>query len=358
MHTARAIAPFTAIIVSSLISCASITAPELSQSAQPTQSPSIIAENDQPSSESILNEVISRQKSLQVCDFEFDPEAARQFSEVYTNNQGQHLVQLLCFMAAYQGRFAFLQVDTSGSDLKIQPLELEVAGLPEFDSQTNILSNSYKFVGAGTCIQATQHYWRGDGLRLISSQMIDGKPNGCQELGGRSPSGNQLITTQNIGPAKLGMTLGQLKQVLGEEAKFEPTSLGVDAGEGMKVIQEGTLQYLLGFTAEEKTITDNSLINSITVANPDYITSTGLGPGTPLKTAVAVYGPATLSYNWNNEGREYIEFEKGFGSGMSIRSNQWTRTDFSGIYSDTKAEFNKTQKYHEHAGIGSITIRQ
>ncbi|MBE9049947.1 DUF1176 domain-containing protein [Nostocales cyanobacterium LEGE 11386] len=366
MHTAKAIAkrccfqpfaPFTTIIVSSLISCASIPAPELTQSAQQPQPPSIVA--DKPNSERILNEVISRQKSLQVCDFEFNPETARQSSEVYSNKEGQHLVQLLCFMAAYQGRFAFLEVDTSQPELKIQPLELELAGFPQFDPQTNILSNSYKFIGAGTCLQTTQYYWRDDALRLISSEIVDGQPNGCQELGVRSPSANQLITNKNVGPAKLGMTLGQLKQVLGEEAKFAPASLGVDAGEGIKVSQEGTLQYALGFTAEGKQpITDNSVINSITVSNPDYRTTAGVGPGTPLKQAVAIYGPATLFYNWNNEGREYIEFEQGLGSGVLIRSNQWTITDFAGIYADTKAEFNKTQKFHEHAGIGSITIRQ
>lgn len=357
MHTAKKIAPLSAIIVFHLISCTSVTAPKLSSSPQPTQSPSIVANNPNP--ETILNEVISRQKSLQVCDFEFDPEAARQFSKVYTDNEGQHLVQLLCFMAAYQGRFAFLHVDSSQSNLKIQSLELELAGFPEFNLQTNILSNSYKLIGAGTCIQETQHYWRDDTLKLVSSEIIDvdEQPNACEKLGARSPSANQLITNQNIGPVKLGMTLAQLKQVLGEEAKFAPTSLGVDAGAGIKVIQEGTLQYVLGFSAEKQP-TDNSVINSITVVNPDYRTNTGVGPGTPLKQAVAIYGPATLSYNWNNEGREFIEFEQKLGLGILIRSNQWTITDFAGIYPDTKAEFNETQQYHEHAGIGSITIRQ
>jgi hypothetical protein len=356
MYTVRAIAPLTTFLFLSLISCASVTPTELSISPQPTQPPSTVANNPNP--EIILNEVISRQPNLQVCEFSFDPEAARQFSKVYLGKEGQHLVQLLCFMAAYQGRFAFLQVDTSQPEMQIQPLELEMAGFPEFNFQTNILSNAYKFIGAGTCTQETQHYWRDETLKLISSEIIDQQPNACEKLGVRSPSAEQLITPQNIGPAKLGMTLGQLKQVLGAEARFAPTKLGVDAGEGIKVIQEGTLQYMLGFTTDEQQPTDNSVINSITVANPDYRINTGVGPGTLLKQVVAVYGPVTLSYNWNNEGREYIEFQQGLGSGVWIRSNQWTITDFAGIYPDTKAEFNQTQQYHEHAGIGSITISQ
>lgn len=376
MHTAKVIVSFTAIIASSLMSCASITESKLSQSLQTpnssnteTQQPqpvltpdsaSTVSDKSSPTSEMILNEVISRQKSLQVCNFEFDSEAARKSSQVYTNDRGQHLVQLLCFMAAYQGAFTFLEVDTTQPELKITPLELELAGFPQFDPKTKILSNAYKLTGAGTCIQETQHYWNGDGFRLISSQLIDQVPNGCQEAGVRSPSAEQLITTKNVGSAKLGMSLGELKQVLGEGATFAATPLGVDAGEGIQVTQDGNVQYLLGFAEGQQPITDNSQITMITVANPNYRTTTGVGPGTPLKEAVTAYGQATLSYNLNNEAREYIKFVGGLGAdaGVLIRSNQWTITDFAGIYSDPKSEFNETQKYQDHAAIGSITIRQ
>ncbi|GAX35986.1 DUF1176 domain-containing protein [Nodularia sp. NIES-3585] len=380
MHTAKVIFVLTAFLASSLMSCASVTESELSQSSEkpnssstetsaqksPPQlkpdSPSIVSVSDKsnPKAETILKEVISRQKNLQVCNFNFDAEAALEFSQVYTNDKGQHLVQLLCFMAAYQGAFTFLRVDTTQPELKIEPIELEIAGFPNFDPKTNILSNAYKLIGAGTCIQETQHYWNGDGLRLISSQLIDQAPNGCEELGARSPSAEQLITTKNVGSAKLGMTLGELKQVLGEGATFEPTPLGVDAGEGIKASQDGNVQYLLGFAQGKQPITNNSQITMITVANPNYRTTAGVGPGTPLKEAVTAYGQATLSYNLNNETREYIKFERGLGAdkGVVIRSNQWTITDFAGIYSDPQSEFNETQKYQDHAAIGSITIRQ
>ncbi len=369
MLTAKFIFPLTAILASTLMSCASVTESELSKpnsgntetSAQRLKpdSPSIVSVSDQsnPKSETILKEVISRQKSLQVCNFNFDAEAALEFSQVYTNDKGQHLVQLLCYMAAYQGAFTFLQVDTSQPELKIEPLELEIAGFPDFDPKTNILSNAYKLIGAGTCIEETQYYWNGDGLRLISSQLIDQVPNGCEELGARSPSDQQLITTKSVGVAKLGMTLGELKQILGKEATFEPTLLGVDLGEGIKVSQDGNVQYSLGFAEGQQPITNNSKITMITVENPNYRTTAGVGPGTPLKEAVAAYGQATLAYNLNNESREYIKFARGLGAdaGVWIRSNQWTVTDFAGIYPNTQ-EFNETQKYHDHAAIASITI--
>ncbi|MDB9324750.1 DUF1176 domain-containing protein [Nodularia spumigena] len=363
---------------SSLMSCTAVTESQSSQSLQNNDTinsetsaqtsqpkltpdkPSLVSDKSNPKSQTILNEVISRQKSLQVCDFQFDSEAARESSQVYIGNNGQHLVQLLCFMAAYQGAFTFLRVDTTQPELKIEPLELEIAGFPEYDPKTKILSNASKFTGAGTCIQETQHYWNGNELKLISSELISQVPNGCEELGALTPSDNQLITTQSVGVAKLGMTLGKLKKVLGEGATFEPALLGVDAGEGMKVSQDGNVQYLLGFADQTTPITNNSQITMIRVENPNYRTTAGVGVGTPLKQAVAAYGQATLSYNLNNEAREYIKFARGLGAdaGVLVRSNQWTLTDFAGIYPDNQSEFNQTQKYHDHAAIASITIRE
>jgi hypothetical protein len=362
------ILPLTAILASSLMSCASPSGSNTSETVPTPNTPntttsptsSTVTDKNQVSSETILDQVINRQQSLQVCNFEFNREAAREFSQVHIGENNQHLVQLLCFMAAYQGAFTFLEVDTSGSEMKITPLEIEMAGFPTYDPKTKILANAYKLTGAGTCVQETQHYWNGGGggLQLISSEFISQAPNGCQDAGALTPSETQLITNKNVGVAKLGMTLAELKKALGEGAKFEPTSLGVDAGEGIKVIQDGNVQYLLGFADANQRITDNSRITMITVTNPNYRTKDGVGPGTLVKTAVAAYGQATLSYNWNNEGREYIKFARGLGADTNIlmRSNQWTETNFAGIYADTNAEFNQTQKYADKATIASITI--
>lgn len=358
MHTARVIFSFTAILACSLISCASVTESKSSQSLQKPQ-PNLKADNS-PDPAIILKEVINRQKSLQVCKFEFDPKAAQEWSKVYTGDQGKHLVQLLCFMAAYQGAFTFLQVDSNQPELKIEPLGLELAGFPDFDPKTKILSNAYKLTGAGSCVQETQYYWNNDQLTLISSEVKDQVPNGCQELGARSPSDDQLITTENVGVAKLGMTLGELQQILGDNATFEPAPLGVDAGTGIKVNQDGNVQYFLGFAEGDQLPSTNSQITMITVVNPNYRTKEGIGPGTPLKAAVAAYGKATIAYNLNNEAREYIKFAQGLSTnpGVLIRSNQGTLTDFAGIYPDPQSEFNQTQNYHNHAAIGSITINQ
>lgn len=219
MLKTKVILSFTVILASSLLSCASPTVSNTSETVPTPNTPntatsptsSTVTDKNQVSRESILNEVINRQQSLQVCDFEFNQEAAREFSQVHIGENNQHLVQLLCFMAAYQGAFTFLEVDTSGSEMKITPLHIEMAGFPTYDPKTKILSNAYKFTGAGTCVQETQYYWNGGGLRLISSELVSQVPNGCQDAGALTPSETQLITNKNVGVAKLGMTLGELK---------------------------------------------------------------------------------------------------------------------------------------------------
>lgn len=166
----------TTIITCGLMSCVSLKTDTINS----VSSPDLELNN---SSKSIVDEVIKSQNSLQVCNFEFNPETAREFSQVYIGENHQHLVQLLCYMAAYQGAFAFLKVDTSGTEIKIQPLGLEIAGFPTYDPKTKILTNTYKYIGAGTCTQETEYYWNGEELRLISSENIDQIPNGCEELG-------------------------------------------------------------------------------------------------------------------------------------------------------------------------------
>ena len=100
--------------------------------------------------------------------------------------------------------------------------------------------------------------------------------------------------------AKLGMTLGELRQVLPEDAKIYATELGVDLPSGMEVNFYGELQFELAFDNGDKQITDQSKIEMIVVRNPSYRTAEGVGAGTRVKEAIAHYGAATLSYGWDN----------------------------------------------------------
>lgn len=309
----------------------------------------------------IFDAVIKEQTELGLCADGDDLSQNLEASEVYARGETEYLVSVLCFQAAYQGNYEFVSVSTATTPFELSRANMSLAGYPTFDPATSILSNSYKFIGAGTCFESTQHYWDGYALRLVSSSLVDGVENGCADLGVRSPAADQLITATGVGMAKLGMTLGELKQLLPEDSTIQAVELGVDMPPAMAVSFYGQAQFDVAFSYEDDSITDQSKIEMIVVSNPMYRTAEGVGPGTLVEEAIAQYGAATLSFNMENESRESIEFADGLfpetaGSSVWLRSNQWTVTDFAGIYPSSSDSYQQTQNYHDHAAIASIWI--
>ncbi|MGB2926872.1 MAG: DUF1176 domain-containing protein [Limnothrix sp.] len=315
----------------------------------------------------IFDEVLNARTEIGLCADGDDLSENLEYSEVYARDT-EYLVQVLCFQAAYQGNYEFVHLNTvevpfntTEAPFEISKAKMYLAGYPTFDPATGIISNSYKLIGAGTCFESSQHYWDGYSLQLISSTLEDGIENGCADLGVRSPAADQLITATGVGMAKLGMTLGELKQLLPEGYTVQPTELGVDLPPAMQVSFYDAAQFDLAFSDEDTSITNQSKIEMIVVRSPMYRTAEGVGPGTPLKQAIAQYGAATLSYNTETESRESIEFADGLfpkttDSSIWLRSNQWTVTDFAGIYPDSTESYQQTQAYHDHAAIASIWL--
>ncbi len=334
----------------------------------PVVTPSPAPPSKEMSDSDIIKAVIDRQSDRQLCSFDFDRAAALRGSEVFAKQDGIYLVKLFCWMAAYQGVSTMVKVDATQPELKITPLDFELAGFTSFDPKTQIVTNDYKYNGPGVCRELTQYHWNNHYLALVSSTVQDGRPGGCDEFGARSPHASFLITPNNVGVAQLGMTFGALKQALGRETTFKRVPLGVDMGDGMEVRQYGRVQFRVGFVDprppaqqdpnQTPVITDQSVIDLIMVSNPNFRTKEGVGPGTSLQDAITKYGPATLSFSDENESREYIKFAREIDPSIQIRSNQWTLTPFAGIYpkAESGSSFHQTQRYQEHAGIGSIMI--
>ncbi|MEO0376462.1 MAG: hypothetical protein AAF329_17930, partial [Cyanobacteria bacterium P01_A01_bin.17] len=349
-------------------------APEKTQSTEykvttaagtPPSGQSMTQQVDDQQKSVIFDQILQQQQKLGLCQDSIDhtePTA----TEIFTNGQGQYLATVLCFTAAYQGAYELILVEGVDNQLEIKHSGISLTGYPTLDQKTNVLHNDYKLNGAGSCIQSSQYHWNGYHLALISSVFEDGVENGCTDLGVTLPSSDQLITATSVGSAKLGMTLGELRQLLPLEAKIEATQLGVDMPPGMRVSFGSEIQYDIAFDSEDverQPITDQSKIEWIIARNPLYRTAEGVGPGTPLKEAVAQYSTATLGYNYESESRESIQFAKGpfskaAGTRVWIRSNQWTLTDFAGLYPDKeqRTSYQQTQNYRDHAAIGSIAI--
>jgi hypothetical protein len=163
-----------------------------------------------------------------------------------------------------------------------------------------------------------------------------------------------LISEQGIGAAQLGMTLGELKQELGSEAEFVVQSPFIVDFDAIAVRQSGEVQYYILYLAGQP-LADADVIQGLYTENSKFRTAEDVGPGTAIAQAEQAYGKATLSYNTQNEGREYVRFESqpvpnlSFGTG---NANQNT----AGIYASPAPEFNETQEFKPDATIQSVLV--
>jgi hypothetical protein len=163
-----------------------------------------------------------------------------------------------------------------------------------------------------------------------------------------------LISDHGIGHARLGMTLGELKQALGAETQFQIKSPFIVDFDAIAVQKAGAVQYYILYLAKHQ-FGDRDAIQGLLTENANFRTASGVGPGTPIQQAEQAYGKATLSYSTSNESREYVRFARhpapniSFGTG---NANQQT----AGVYTSPLGEYNETQKFKENAKIQSVLV--
>ena len=177
----------------------------------------------------------------------------------------------------------------------------------------------------------------------------------------RTPALDQtLISEEGLGAARLGMTLGDLKQTLGTEVEFNPQSPFIVDFDAIAVQHNGdTLFHLLHLAGEP--LQDNEAIQGILTTNTRFQTAEGVGVGTPIQTAEEAYGDATLSYNTGNESREYVRFERHPASNISFGTQSSgaeasNTSSFAGLYDNATAQYNETQQYQDGASIQAILL--
>ena len=165
---------------------------------------------------------------------------------------------------------------------------------------------------------------------------------------------NQLISSEGIGNAKLGMTLGELKQVLGTGTELNVKSPFMVDFDAIVVSQSGKIQYYILYPTG-KILTDSDRIVMLLTDNPNYRTAEGVGSEMLLKQAEAIYGKATLFYNTSNESREYVRFVNQPNQSLRFRSISKAQR-LAGIYSSQSQEYKETKKFVETASIRSIEV--
>jgi hypothetical protein len=169
-----------------------------------------------------------------------------------------------------------------------------------------------------------------------------------------TPTATTRISETGIGAAQLGISLGELKQVLGPEVEYQVQSPFMVDFDAIAVTQNGKTQFYILYLAGQS-FADTEVIQGLMTDNPAYKTEQGVGAGTTIRQAETVYGKATLSYNTSNESREYARFARQPAPNISFATGNGN-TETAGIYPSSTGEFNETQQYRESATIQSVLV--
>jgi predicted small lipoprotein YifL len=164
----------------------------------------------------------------------------------------------------------------------------------------------------------------------------------------------QQITPVGIGGAKIGMSLKELKEQMGQGFQFPIKASFIEGFDAIAVTKAGAVQYYIPYPAGTQ-FTDADKIQHLMTDNPNYRTEQGVGPGTSIQQATTVYGGATLSLSKENESREFINFTQ-HPNGLAFRPKPVGKHNFAGDYPESNDEYLKTQKYDNKAAIGQITV--
>ena len=182
-----------------------------------------------------------------------------------------------------------------------------------------------------------------------------GVPAKASSATGQLPRHDSRISNDGIGPARLGMTFGQLKAVLGPAAQFKAESQYMDGFDAVAVVQAGAVQFRILHPAARR-LRDKDTLQTLVTENPTYQTAEGIGSGLALRRAESVLGKALLQYNEENESREDVSFAKQAQGRVSFTPGAEGQA-FAGIYSagETGPAF-KTGRYHPNAQIRSVWV--
>ena len=111
-----------------------------------------------------------------------------------------------------------------------------------------------------------------------------------------------LITTNSIGPARLGRSVGALKKAFPGSVVTVPT----DGPAEFYTLKKNDRDLIYFVTRESATgdsgeIRYDDTVTSMWTSEPNFKTSRGIGPGSWLHNAVALYGTPRISFNPHEE---------------------------------------------------------
>ncbi len=128
----------------------------------------------------IVTNIYDNQENLGLCNQERDQALSPNSAQIYPLNKKQYLVEILCFLGAYQGNYQYLLYNPIDSTMtkisfttfrdNLQDLQLTntvtLNGMPEFDNIEKTLSLQTKSRGLGDCGSFALYQWENEKFTL------------------------------------------------------------------------------------------------------------------------------------------------------------------------------------------------
>ncbi|MEM6612805.1 MAG: hypothetical protein AAF652_11245 [Cyanobacteria bacterium P01_C01_bin.72] len=179
-----------------------------------------------------------------------------------------------------------------------------------------------------------------------------------------------LISPNGIGQAKIGMTLGQLKQIADRDTEFVLTPAFTSEYDAIAVTKQGLVQYYILFEIDSDSEpeqsepsfqpTDDDIITLLLTSNYNYQTQEGIKVGTSIQEAEDIYGNAILTHNVDGQSGEYISFDDYNPPNVHFRASHSRLISnglgFAGIYAEYPGVASTTDKYQADAAIAIIEV--
>lgn len=134
--------------------------------------------------EHILNNIYASASNLKLCDGDIDKSLSQDSSSVYELNNREYLVEILCFLGAYQGNYQYFLYQIKDAQVEIKPLSFQqfiqdeenkiqlknissLAGSPVYDQDNQILTIVAKARGLADCGSFAQYQWKNSEFILL-----------------------------------------------------------------------------------------------------------------------------------------------------------------------------------------------
>ena len=128
----------------------------------------------------ILNDVQQQRQILSLCNQEKDKALSENATKIYPLSNNQYLIEVLCFLGAYQGNYQYLLASKQAKKLekinfatfisREQSLKLintsTIIGKTDFDQSNQILIVETKARGLGDCGSYIEYKWQDSGFEL------------------------------------------------------------------------------------------------------------------------------------------------------------------------------------------------